>query len=97
VFTGCTDFTTTAAALGVNVAGGGTVSTYNSGVTINITDTGWIRYNTPTFPEGIQTFFGSLGTTVIPGGCVDCESIRYAYPFADLGSWTVITCGTPCP
>jgi hypothetical protein len=96
VFTGCTDFTTTAAALGVNVAGGGTVSTYNSGVTINVTDTGWIRYNTPSFPDGTTVFFGSKGTTVL-SGCVDCESIRYAYPFADLGNWTIITCGTACP
>jgi hypothetical protein len=96
VFTGCTDFTTTAAALGVNVAGGSTTSTYNSGVTINVTDTGWIRYDTSSNPEGVTVYFGSLGSTVL-SGCVDCESIRYAYPFADLGSWTVITCGTACP
>lgn len=96
VFTGCTDFTTTAAALGVNVAGGSTTSTYNSGVTINVTDTGYIRYDTSSNPEGVTVYFGSLGSTVL-SGCVDCESIRYAYPFADLGSWTVITCGTACP
>jgi hypothetical protein len=94
VFTGCTDFITTATSLGVNIAGGATTSTYNSGVTINVTDTGWIRYDTPS--GEVTAYFGSLGSTVI-SGCVDCESIRYAYPFADLGSWTVITCGTACP
>ena len=96
VFTGCTDFNTTAAALGVLVAGGSTGSTYNTGVTINITDTGYIRYDTSTEPAGTSVYFGSLGNAVLPG-CVDCESIRYAYPFADLGSWTVVTCGSPCP
>ena len=96
VFTGCTDFNTTAAALGVLVAGGSTGSTYNTGVTINITDTGWIRYDTSTEPAGTTVYFGSLGNVVL-AGCVDCESIRYAYPFADLGSWTVVTCGSPCP
>ena len=94
VFTGCTDFITTATALGVNIAGGGTVSTFNSGVTINVTDTGWIRYDTPS--GQVDTFFSTTGNKVL-AGCVDCESIRYAYPFADLGNWTVITCGTACP
>jgi hypothetical protein len=95
VFTGCTDFTTTAAALGVNVAGGSSVSTFNSGVTINITDTGWIRYDTPTV-SGFNQFFSTTGNKVL-AGCVDCESIRFAYPFADLANWTIITCGTACP
>ena len=94
VFTGCTDFITTATALGVNVAGGSTTSTYNSGVTINVTDIGFIRYDTPS--GQVNAYFGSLGSTVL-SGCVDCESIRYAIPFNPLGSWTIITCGTACP
>jgi hypothetical protein len=71
-----------------------TGSTYNTGVTINVTDTGYIRYDTPS--GTVDTYFGSLGSTVI-SGCVDCESIRYAYPLFDLGNWTIISCGSPCP
>lgn len=95
VFTGCTAFYTTAAALGVKVENYTPAVTYKSGVTINVTDTGWIRYNTSVYPDGTQTYFGSLGVQDIPG-CVNCDSIRYAYPFADLGSWTIVDCGTAC-
>jgi hypothetical protein len=94
----CTDFYTTAAANGISVAipsGGTPTSIYNQNVTINVTNTGWIKYNTPTYPDGTYTFFGSLGVQDIPG-CVDCTSIRFAYPFADLGYWTVVDCGIPC-
>jgi len=94
VFTSCSDFTTKATAIGVNIAGSPSVSTYNSGVTINVTDTGYIRYDTPS--GTVDTYFGSLGSTVI-SGCVDCESLRYAYPLLDLGNWTLVSCGTPCP
>ena len=95
VFTGCTAFYTTAASLGVAVANYSPTVIYKSGVTINVTDTGYIRYNTSVYPDGTQSYFGSLGNADIPG-CVDCNSIRYAYPFADLGSWTIVDCGTAC-
>jgi len=94
----CTDFYTTAAAENISVAipsGGTPGSIYNIGVTIDVTNTGWIKYNTPEYPDGTYTFFGSLGVQDIPG-CVDCTSIRFAYPFADLGYWTVVDCGIPC-
>ena len=93
VFTDCADLTTTAATLGVVLAGAPSGSTYNTGVTINVIDTGYIRYDTPS--GQVDTYFGSLGSTVIPG-CVDCESLRYAFPLIDLGDWTLISCGTPC-
>lgn len=97
VFTGCTDFSTTAASLGVLTTGTTTGSTYNTGVTINVTETGYIRYNTPSDPiYGIDVYFGSLGSTVL-SGCVDCESIRDAIPLIDLATWTVTSCGSPCP
>jgi hypothetical protein len=95
VFTGCTQFYDVAIELGVDVEGYTPTISYTSGVTINVTDTGWIRYNTPSFPSGTETFFSTLGIQDIPG-CVDCNSIRYAYPFADLGNWTVIDCGSTC-
>ena len=94
----CDDFTTTAVTNGIAVAtptGGSPTSIYHIGVTINVTDTGWIKYNTDEYPDGTYTFFGSLGVQDIPG-CVDCDSIRFAYPFADLGSWTVVDCGVSC-
>lgn len=94
----CTDFYTTASANNILVAtpsGGTPGSIYSLAVTINVTDTGWIKYNTAEFPDGTYTYFGSLGNVDIPG-CVDCTSIRYAYPFADLGSWTIVDCGVPC-
>ena len=95
VFTGCTAFYTTATELGVDVANYVPGVIYRSGVTINVIDTGWIRYNTSTFPDGTQTYFSSLGNQDIPG-CVDCDSIRYAYPFADLGDWRLVDCGSAC-
>jgi hypothetical protein len=94
----CSDFYDTATANGITVAipsGGTPSSIYNSNVTINVTNTGWIKYNTPDYPDGTYTFFGSLGVQDIPD-CVDCTSIRFAYPFADLGYWTVVDCGIPC-
>jgi hypothetical protein len=93
VFTDCADLTTTAGTLGVLLAGAPSGSTFNTGVTINVTDTGYIRYDTPA--GQVDTYFGSLGSTVIPG-CVDCESLRYAFPLIDLGNWTLISCGTSC-
>jgi hypothetical protein len=96
VFTDCADFATTAASLGVITSGTTTGSTYNTGVTINVTDTGYIKYNTPEYPDGTYQNLTSLGSTVLPG-CVDCESLRIAVPFFDLASWTVISCGTACP
>jgi len=95
VFTGCTEFYTVANTLGVNYGQAVSASTYNTGVTINVTDTGWIRYDTST-TEGVNQFFSTTGNHVL-SGCVDCESLRPAFPLFDLGSWTVVTCGSPCP
>lgn len=68
-------------------------SPYTTGITINVTDTGWIKYDTAT--ETKYTYFGSLGNQDIPD-CADCTTIRPAYPFADLATWTVVDCGNPC-
>ena len=69
------------------------VSVYTTGITINVTDTGWIKYDTQT--ETVYRFFGTLGNQDIPD-CAACSTIRIAYPFADLGNWTVVDCGNPC-
>lgn len=102
VFTGCTDFSTKATANGIRVGSstyhGGTppVSIYSSGVTLNITDTGWIKYNSSAYPTGTYQYMGSTGNVDL-GGCVDCSSINYGYPFSDLAAFTIVDCGTACP
>jgi hypothetical protein len=68
-------------------------SIYTSGVTINVTDTGWIKYTSTTGNTYFQCT--SLGNQVIPG-CIICDSIDYGYPFADLASWTLVNCGSSC-
>ena len=69
-------------------------SPYHSGITINITDTGWLKYDTAT--GTVYKQFTSLGNQDIPD-CALCSSIRDGIPFADLASWTVVDCGSPCP
>lgn len=97
LFESCADFATAASTYSINVAtpiNGTPVSIYHSGITINVTNTGWIKYDTEV--ETVYRYFGSLGNQDIPD-CADCSTIRYAYPFADLAEWTVVDCGSPCP
>jgi hypothetical protein len=97
LWTDCADFNSTAISYGLDVvipSGGTPTSIYHSGITINVTDTGWIKYDTAT--ETKYTYFGSLGVQDIPD-CADCSTIRTAFPFADLATWTVVDCGSPCP
>lgn len=92
----CSGFTTTASAYGFTVispSGGTPTSPYTTGITLNITDTGWIKYDTAS--GTVYTYFGSLGNHDVPD-CADCTTIRFAYPFADLATWTVVDCGNPC-
>jgi hypothetical protein len=69
------------------------VSPYTTGTTLNITDTGWIKYDTEI--ETVYRYFGSLGVQTIPD-CSDCSTIRLAFPFADLATWDNVVCGSPC-
>lgn len=66
----------------------------HTGVTINVTDTGWIRYDDC---EGniIDTFINTLGTYTI-NDCIKCDTIRPAFPLADLANWNNVVCTTPC-
>jgi hypothetical protein len=92
----CTTFTGYTSANGITLSpapGSTPVSPYTTGITINVTDTGWIKYDTAS--GTVYRFFGSLGVQDIPD-CADCSTIRFAYPFADLGNWVVIDCGNPC-
>jgi len=66
---------------------------YKSGITLNVTDTGWIKY---TMQSGTTYFYvGSTGTVTLTP-CIICESIAVGIPFADLATFTVTNCGNPC-
>jgi hypothetical protein len=92
----CTAFASLASSNGVTLSaapGSTPVSPYTTGITINITNTGWLKYDTAS--GTVYKFFGSFGVQDIPD-CADCSTIRYAFPFADLADWVVIDCGNPC-
>ena len=68
--------------------------TYYSGATLNVTDTGWIKYDI----QGIGTayqFISYLGTYTI-NSCVDCGSIKQGLPYIDTAVFTITSCGTAC-
>jgi len=68
-------------------------SLYTSGATINVTDTGYLKYTSTT---GDTYFYCSTIGTQVLTDCLICSSIRDGIPFQDLASWTVINCGTTC-
>ena len=94
MFTGCTDFNTTAASLGVRVLSSTTGSTSTTGITINVTDTGWIKYTKSNGDTQYQQIT-STGNYDIPD-CAECLSVIPGYPYADLASFTISDCGNPC-
>lgn len=62
--------------------------------TLNITDTGWIKYNLCN--GNIQyEFVSSLGSYTITD-CIQLGSVQPGIPYADLAVFTIITSGTPC-
>lgn len=92
VFPSCSALTAAAATLGVPLSGGATGVVYSSGITLNVTSAGYIRYDTA---AGQQNVYFNTGLRDIPG-CADCNSIRPAYVFFPIANWTVVDCGTPC-
>jgi hypothetical protein len=96
VATDCAAFSGYCATNGVTISpapGSTPASPYTTGTTLNITDTGWIKYDTAA--GTVYTYFGSLGVQTIPD-CADCSTIRFAFPFADLANWNNVVCGSPC-
>lgn len=67
---------------------------YKSGATINVTDTGWIKYDTSTSAD-VYEFVSSLGTHTITG-CTDCSTIVPGIPFADVANFNITFCGNSC-
>lgn len=92
VFSGCTQFNSVASSMGVTV---GTIvpASLTSGVTLNVTSVGWIRYSDE--DETYDEYISSTGSYVIPR-CLYCSSLIPAYPYAQLATYTVTTCGTGC-
>jgi len=70
-----------------------TPNVFTSGITINVTDTGYIKYDTPSGTT--YTNLTTLGTQDL-SGCINCASINYGYPFADLANFTIVDCGVSC-
>jgi hypothetical protein len=69
-------------------------SIYTSGATLNVTDTGWIKY---TNNSGSTTYqqLTTLGTNTLTA-CLDCSTINIGIPFADLATFTITNCGSTC-
>lgn len=70
-------------------------SVYQSGATLNVTDPGWIKYDSLTNGDDYYVFISSTGTYTITD-CAICSSILPGFPFADLAGFTVSTCGSSC-
>lgn len=70
-----------------------TPQVFTSGATINVTDTGWIKYTTSSGDTYQQ--INSLGNVVLTN-CLYCNTIRPGVPFADVASFTILDCGTSC-
>lgn len=71
-----------------------TPGTCTSGTTLNITDTGWIKF---TDCSGTTQYVQatSLGTFTI-SACCYCDSITQGIPFADVANWNSKVCGPVC-
>lgn len=93
LFTGCTDFNIKASEIGVRTSSTITGSTFTTGITLNVTDTGYIIYTTQL---GQQTVYVSnTGTYVIPD-CAECLSVSSPLVFSDPATFTITTCGNSC-
>jgi len=72
-----------------------TPTVYQSGATLNVTDTGWIKYDSQTNGDDYYVFVSTTGTYTITE-CAICSSITPGFPFADVASFTITNCGTTC-
>lgn len=92
----CTQFSGYCATNGVTISpapGSTPVSPYTTGITLNVTDAGWIKYDTATGTQ--YEFISTTGTKVLTA-CAECGSVRVGIPFADLASFTITSCGSSC-
>jgi hypothetical protein len=68
---------------------------FTSGATINVIDTGYIRYLKKGDTVESYVFIASLGNYTILD-CAVCSTIQPGVPFADTANFTLLTCGAPC-
>jgi hypothetical protein len=66
---------------------------YTTGATLNVTDTGWIKYNMSS--GSTYQNITSTGTVVLTN-CLDCSTIMVGIPFADTAVFTITNCGSSC-
>ena len=68
-------------------------ATYVTGTQINVTNTGYIRYDTNT--DTVYKFVSSTGMHRIDD-CYAYETLMAGIPFADLASYTILYSGNSC-
>ena len=66
-----------------------------SGVTLNITKTGWLKYNDC---AGNSTYYEatSTGALAFNAVCANPSTFGPGFPFANLANFTITSSGTPC-
>jgi hypothetical protein len=72
-----------------------TVTGFTSGATLNVTDTGYIKYVKKGDSSATYVFISILGTYTITD-CLTCSTILPGFPFADIANFTVTSCGSVC-
>jgi len=97
VATGCTEFSgycVTNKVVLSNPSGFIPLVTFKSGVTLNVTDTGWIKYVTKL---GVLTYkqITSLGAYTITD-CIDPSTLTVGIPYADVAAYTITNSGNTC-
>jgi hypothetical protein len=68
--------------------------TCTSGVTINVTQIGWVKWD-DCFGNSTYQFYQTNGSKVIPG-CIDNTSVRQGTPYTNLANFTITNNGTQC-
>lgn len=68
---------------------------FTSGATLNVTDTGYIKYRKKNESVDTYVYIASLGSYTITD-CLTCSTIMIGIPFADVANFTITTCGAPC-
>ena len=68
---------------------------FTSGATINVTDTGYIKYREKGQSIDTYQYIGSLGTNTLTA-CLNCVTIAPGVPFADIANFTITNCGSAC-
>lgn len=72
-----------------------TGSGFTSGATLNVTDTGYIKYIKSGESVATYVFISTLGTYTITD-CLTCSTILPGFPFADIANFTITSCGSAC-